>query len=663
MAKFEKILVANRGEIALRVIRTAHAMGFRTVAVYSDADCDAPHVIAADEAVPIGPAPVGQSYLSAQALLDAARLTRAEAIHPGYGFLSENAEFADACARAGLTFIGPSPEAIALMGSKRLSKQAMIDAGVPCIPGYQGSRQSDDVLATEAARLGFPIMIKASAGGGGRGMRIVTSPDSFAENLASARSEALSAFGSDELILEKVIQSPRHIEIQVFADSHGNVVHLGERDCSIQRRHQKVIEEAPSPFVTPDLREKMGAAAVKAAQACNYRGAGTVEFLVDGEGGFYFLEMNTRLQVEHPVTEAITGEDLVEWQLRVALGEPLPRSQEELTFSGWAIEGRLYAEDPRQGFLPQTGRIAHWHPTDGAGLRVDSGIREGQDIAAHYDPMLAKIVAHGATREDARRKLARGLEDTVLFGLKTNKAFLARILRHEVFAKGDATTDFLETAFADDPSLCASVPEIGTLALATMLFHLHGAQTNDPMLERRDWRNGPVSPWRYSLLCNETPISITLAVQAGNYIIQTGDDEKTLHLIDLCEHSCTYLADGVRRTTRFARDGDTLYLDTGLGEEVFRNITHGAKAAQTEGGSGRLVAPMDGAIVAIHAQPGDRVTRGQTLAVLEAMKMEHPIRSDVDGILQELPIATGDQVRMRQHLATVSPETETETHA
>ncbi|MBR9842186.1 MAG: acetyl/propionyl/methylcrotonyl-CoA carboxylase subunit alpha [Rhodobacteraceae bacterium] len=661
MAKFEKILIANRGEIALRVIRTARAMGFRTVAVYSDVDHDAPHVIAADEAVRIGPAPVGQSYLNAEALLAAARLTGAEAVHPGYGFLSENAEFARACTKAGLIFIGPTPEAIALMGSKRLSKLAMIDASVPCIPGYQGADQDDETLISEAARIGFPLMIKASAGGGGRGMRIVSAPNALVENIASARSEALSAFGSDELILERAVIGPRHIEIQVFADAHGNVVHLGERDCSIQRRHQKVVEEAPSPFVTPELREKMGTAAINAARACDYRGAGTVEFLVDAEGNFYFLEMNTRLQVEHPVTEAITGLDLVEWQLRVALGEPLPLQQEDIVFSGWAMEVRLYAEDPQNGFLPQTGKILHWHPVEGPGLRLDGGITAGQTISPHYDPMLAKLIAHGSTREETRRKLACAVEDSALLGVPNNKAFLAHILRHPVFAEGAATTDFLARDFEGDPSATLAPPTPQDAALAAMLFHVRSAEASAPTRREIGWRNGPTTPWRYTLLCDEASLSLTLLTEAQHFTVQDELDEVEIELLAIAPHQCTYLTNGVRRTIHFAYDENTVHLDTALGARSFRNTTHTAKTGTVAGGSGHITAPMDGAIVAVHTLQGARVTRGQPLAVLEAMKMEHPLRADIDGTLTALTITEGEQVRIRQHLATISPDTDTDT--
>jgi geranyl-CoA carboxylase alpha subunit len=395
---FGKILIANRGEIACRVARTAHALGYRTVAVFSDADAGAPHVLACDEAVALGGSLVGESYLAVEKLLSAARASGADAVHPGYGFLSENAGFAQACADAGLVFIGPPPSAIDAMGNKAAAKRRMIEAGVPCVPGYQGADQSDATLIAEATKIGLPVMVKAAAGGGGRGMRLVHDSGELAEAIVGARNEAQNAFGSGELILEKAVIDARHVEIQVFADAYGNVIHLGERDCSVQRRHQKVIEEAPSPAVYGALRQRMGAAAVAAARAIGYRGAGTVEFLLGADGAFYFLEMNTRLQVEHPVTEMITGQDLVAWQLRVAAGEKLPLSQDDVQLDGHAIEVRLYAEDPYAGFLPQTGTVAAWRPAEGPGLRTDHGMRDGQAISAFYDPMIAKVIAHGATR-------------------------------------------------------------------------------------------------------------------------------------------------------------------------------------------------------------------------------------------------------------------------
>jgi geranyl-CoA carboxylase alpha subunit len=477
---FSKVLIANRGEIACRVIRSAKALGYRTVAVYSDADAQALHVQLADEAVHIGPAKVADSYLRIDAILEACRKSGADAVHPGYGFLSENEAFATACADNGITFIGPTPKAIELMGSKRLSKIAMIEAGVPCVPGYEGADQSDAVFVREADRIGFPVMVKASAGGGGRGMRLVHAREELPAALATARSEAKNAFGSGELILEKAVIAPRHVEIQVFGDTHGNCVYLGERDCSIQRRHQKVVEEAPCPVMTPELRRRMGGAAVAAAKSVEYVGAGTVEFLLDAEGNFYFLEMNTRLQVEHPVTELVTGLDLVEWQLRVANGEKLPLAQDEITLTGAAIEVRLYAEDPGHNFLPQTGPVLRWIPADLPGVRIDHGMYTGGEVSPHYDPMVAKVIAYGKTRTDAARLLARAVEDSVLLGVNNNKRFLANLLRHPVFVSGDTSTAFIDQHFSQDISLRPAAADAESLAIAAalVLHRRHGAGFN-----------------------------------------------------------------------------------------------------------------------------------------------------------------------------------------
>jgi geranyl-CoA carboxylase alpha subunit len=447
MPVFSKVLVANRGEIACRIMKTAKQMGIATVAVYSDTDENAPHRKMADEAIAIGPSPAPESYLVIDKIIKAAKSSGAEAIHPGYGFLSENATFAEACRQAGIVFIGPAAEAITLMGNKAEAKRYMIKAGVPCIPGYEGEDQSDTAFEAEAEKIGFPLMVKAAAGGGGRGMRLVSKPERLIKALTAARSEAERSFGSAELILEKAILEPRHIEIQVFADGQGNVIHMGERDCSIQRRHQKVIEEAPSPAVSEDLRARMGATAVQATKAIDYCGAGTFEFLLSQDGDYYFLEMNTRLQVEHPVTECITGLDLVEWQLRVAAGEPLPLSQEQISFSGHAIEARLYSEDPYKGFLPKTGILSNWREAEGNGIRTDHGLESGYEVSPYYDAMIAKVIGYGGCREAAQENLHMALKNTVDDGLTTNRRFLMSCLSHEAFKDGKATTAFIETYF------------------------------------------------------------------------------------------------------------------------------------------------------------------------------------------------------------------------
>ncbi|MBJ2216207.1 acetyl/propionyl/methylcrotonyl-CoA carboxylase subunit alpha [Pseudomonas sp. MF7453] len=626
MPTFTKILIANRGEIACRIQRTAQALGYRTVAVYSEADSDALHVQMADEAVNIGPAPVQQSYLNIPAILNAAQLTGADAIHPGYGFLSENPDFARACQQANLTFIGPSVEAIELMGSKRLSKLAMLDAGVPCIAGYQGSAQDDATLQQEAERIGFPLMIKASAGGGGRGMRLVHQPGQLLEQLRTARSEAMNAFGSDELILEQALIEPRHVEVQLFGDSHGNLIYLGERDCSIQRRHQKVIEEAPCPVMTPELRQAMGDAALKAGRAVSYVGAGTVEFLLDRNGRFYFLEMNTRLQVEHPVTELITGLDLVDWQLQIAAGQPLPLTQSQVTLTGHAMEVRLYAEDPAQGFLPQTGDVLRWEPA--ACARIDHGLREGETISPFYDPMLGKIIAHGATREEARRKLLRAVEDTVLLGVTTNQRFLVDLLKQPDFIAGKFSTAFIAEHFGQ---IAPQAPSVEQLSLAAALFYRHSADQHPQGLA--GWRNTAHVPCTYRLEVN------------GQIHTLSADDLQ----LTTDGRWATLVLNGIRRCVPYALDATRLWLP---GVQV-SNRTQQVASRQVDASSGTIKAPMDGAIVDIQVSVGDTVTQGQLLLVLEAMKMEHPLKAGIDGIVKAVQVMAGDQVRNRQVLLQI----------
>ncbi len=615
---FGKILVANRGEIAWRIMRTARAMSYGTVAVYSDADKDAPHVAFADEAVRIGPPPVGESYLSIDRILEAAHKSGADAIHPGYGFLSENEAFATACKKAGLVFIGPPPAAIAAMGNKAAAKRRMIDAGVPCVPGYQGADQSDANLDKEAREIGLPVMVKAAAGGGGRGMRLVERASDLLDAIRTARTEAESAFGSGELILEKAVIDSRHVEIQVFADAHGNVIHLGERDCSVQRRHQKVIEEAPSPAVDAGLRSRMGAAAVAAAKAIGYRGAGTVEFLLGNDGEFYFLEMNTRLQVEHPVTEAITGLDLVEWQLRVAHGEPLPLTQEQVRFAGHAIEARLYAEDAYGGFLPQTGRIDVWRPASGLGVRIDHGMKDGLAISPFYDPMIAKVIAHGATREEARIRLIKALRDTVVLGPTTNRHFLIRLLEHPEFAAGEATTAFLGKHTFPAPAITDR-----HWALAASLLWRQSAMRYPADL--RGWRNS-----------NPEPTPIRLAV---------GDSERTIRLAT---------ADIGTDTAPFHIDGSDIVVDLDAFTVRFHDRTYAPPASAVAGSDGKLRAPMDGRIVSIKVAPGDKVARGQTLIVLEAMKIQHQLKAVLDAEVASVSVEEGQQVSNRTVLLTMA---------
>lgn len=656
---FSKILIANRGEIAVRVIRTARQLGYQTVAVYSEADADAPHVQAADEAVCIGAAAVGTSYLKIDHILEAARKTGADAIHPGYGFLSENAAFARACIAASITFIGPGADAIELMGSKRLSKIAMLQADVPCIPGYEGSDQSDAILCNEAKRIGFPVMIKASAGGGGRGMRLVDDESHLLEQLRTARSEAENAFGSGELILEKAVLQPRHIEIQVFADQQGNAVYLGERDCSIQRRHQKVVEEAPSPFVDDTLRAKMGEAAVQAAMACGYVGAGTVEFLVDTEKNFYFLEMNTRLQVEHPVTELITGTDLVAWQIQVAAGEPLPLQQEDISLQGHAIEVRLYAEDPANGFMPQTGSILHWQAAVGDGIRIDSGIQSGQTVSAFYDPMLAKIIGYGRNREEARRRLLRALRESCLLGVLNNSEFLSHVLRHPAFIAGQATTAFIGDDFAGHPSIQAAKANPLLIALGLMILHRHSQSQCTAPATLHGWHNVDNAPWPYDILVLDEHCQRTLAVDGKRYLVTNGqEDAISLHWIAQNETELVFEYDGVRQTCTYVLSGQTVYLKHNDTHGQITDLSQQPKATSESAGSGRIQASMDGAIVAVDTEVGRPVQKGQTLVVLEAMKMEHPLKADCAGTVRTIHIQAGQQVKNRQLLVEIDTDGE-----
>ncbi|WP_447508398.1 acetyl/propionyl/methylcrotonyl-CoA carboxylase subunit alpha [Acinetobacter lactucae] len=643
--KFSKVLVANRGEIAVRVMQTAKAMGYQTVAVYSDADRNARHVQEADEAVYIGASKISESYLSIAKIIDACKKMGADVVHPGYGFLSENTDFAQACIDNQITFIGPTASAIELMGSKRLSKIAMIEAGVPCVPGYEGDRQDLEYLAAQAKQIGFPIMVKASAGGGGRGMRLVQQSSELVEALQTARSEAENAFGSGELILEKAVIAPRHVEIQVFGDTHGNYIYLFERDCSIQRRHQKVVEEAPCPVMTPELRQQMGEAAVAAAKACAYVGAGTVEFLLDASGAFYFLEMNTRLQVEHPVTELITGLDLVEWQLRVANGEQLPLKQQELTLNGHAIEVRLYAEDPRQDFLPQTGQVLRWQPATLPNVRIDHGMLATDEVSPFYDPMVAKVIAYGKTREDAIRLLARAVDDCVLLGVNSNKQFLVNLLRHPVVVAGDTNTAFIQQHFQNDSSLHKQVLSLETLAIAAALF----SQSNGTAV----WRTGLGVPLPLKLKYDDQKIQLQLSSLNNTFTVQLCDQSVCLEVLERTAEQLIYLIDGVRRRVQYVLEGEQLYLDQDNGNIAISNVTYAAPEIADVAGDGKIRAPMDGAVVNILVNKGDQVVKGQTLLILEAMKIQQQIKSDVDGIIDDVLGQQGQQVKKRQILFTI----------
>ena len=647
LTPFNKILIANRGEIALRVMRTARAMGYRTVAVYSNADADAPHVRASDQAVCIGGALAAESYLRIEDIIAAAKKTGADAVHPGYGFLAENAAFARACRDAGLVFVGPSAEAIEAMGDKAGAKRLMLAAGIPCIPGYQGDDQSGARLLAEATRIGFPLMIKATAGGGGRGMRCVTSAGEFIDLLRSARSEAASAFGDATVILERAMVDARHIEVQIFADRFGNVIHLGERDCSVQRRHQKLIEEAPSPAVNPALRARMGVMAVNAVKALDYEGAGTLEFLLDGSGNFYFMEMNTRLQVEHPVTEAITGLDLVAMQLRVAAGEPLALTQNQVAFDGHAIEVRLCAEDAMQSFTPQSGTLACWRAP--LNLRVEHALYSGAQIAPYYDSMMAKIISHGATREEARRKLMNGLDDTIALGVTTNQTFLANCLAHPVFVSGGATTAFI----ADNAvSLLDIDAELETRAGAIAALLL-GAGTQK-VAATRLLHSFPV-PLRFEV--NGKPLSATLTANKDRlYTVIIGKQTFELEPSDIGADTIRFNCDGVAAHAIFRRAASQLTLQFAghhffIDDRTFATSIHQGDRAN----DGKLRASMNGRVVAVLAAADDRVDVGQPMIVVEAMKMEHVHRAPLAGKVTLIQVVLGEQVAARQIIAEVDP--------
>ncbi|BBK41696.1 biotin carboxylase subunit of acetyl-CoA carboxylase [Allostella vacuolata] len=644
---FRSILVANRGEIACRVMATARRLGLRTIAVYSEADRDALHVRSADEAWAIGPAAARDSYLSIPALVAAIRASGAESVHPGYGFLSENAGFAEAVASDGAVFVGPPPDAIRAMGSKSAAKALMEAAGVPVVPGYHGEDQSPAVLEAAAARIGYPVLIKASAGGGGRGMRVVEGPDELAAAIEGAAREAASAFGDGRLLVEKYLTRPRHIEMQVFADAHGRVLHLFERDCSIQRRHQKVIEEAPAPGMTAARRQAMGEAATAAARAIGYRGAGTVEFIAEGDD-FWFMEMNTRLQVEHPVTEMITGLDLVEWQLRVAAGEPLPFAQEALSIRGHAIEARLYAEDPAQDFRPATGRLAHLSLPQGiAGVRVDAGVAEGDAVSIHYDPMIAKIVAHGSDRDEAIRRLGAALAATEVVGVVTNRDFLAGIVGHPAFAAADLDTGFIARHRADlSPE--ATPADRDTLAAAALLVLVQereeAARDPSPWATADGWRIGERA--RRRLLFRDggatMPVDVVYADRGWGLEIAGGTVAADgRHLPD---GRLAVDLDGRRRTLAAVRVGEQIQIFGAGASHRLTLLDPLAPPAAAEAGAGRLTAPMPGRVTRVLVAVGDRVAAGQGLLVLEAMKMEHTIKAPVVGVVGGLRYAEGDLV-------------------
>ncbi len=653
---FDKILIANRGEIACRVAATARRLGVRTVAVYSDADARAAHVQACDEAVHIGAAPPRESYLQWQRIIEAARATGAQAVHPGYGFLSENEDFAQACADAGLVFIGPRPHSIRAMGLKAESKQLMARAGVPLVPGYHEADQDPALLQREADRIGYPALIKASAGGGGKGMRVVERSEDFAAALASCQREARNSFGSDAVLIEKYVQRPRHIEIQVFGDTHGQVVYLHERDCSVQRRHQKVLEEAPAPGLSPALRQRMGEAAVAAARAVDYVGAGTVEFIVEQDAydqpesmRFYFMEMNTRLQVEHPVTEAITGLDLVEWQLRVACGEPLPLSQAQIPLIGHAIEARICAENPERNFLPATGTLSVYRKPahaafERAPVRVDDGVRQGDTISPYYDSMIAKLIVHGDTREQALARLDAALAQTHIVGPSTNVAFLRQVVRSDSFAHARLDTALIQREAAQ---LFGQDPVGAGAAVAAVLAHLLQAEQAsagaDPFSARDGWQSHGTTRRRFELEMGEQTLHAELLYGRSGLQLQVGDGP-ALPLSWLVQGDALVVTHAERLASRVDWQDETAHVFTPRGAARLRLIDRLAHAGDAASEGGRLTAPMPGKVVSFFVKAGDPVRSGQALAVMEAMKMEHTIAAPADGVVAELLYAPGDQV-------------------
>nr|WP_314708388.1 acetyl/propionyl/methylcrotonyl-CoA carboxylase subunit alpha [uncultured Comamonas sp.] len=663
---FKKILIANRGEIACRVAATARRLGIQTVAVYSDADAQAKHVAACDEAVHIGGSAPKDSYLRWERILQAAQQTGAQAIHPGYGFLSENEDFANACQAAGLVFIGPPASAIRAMGLKAESKQLMEKAGVPLVPGYHGADQDPALLQREADRMGYPVLIKASAGGGGKGMRLVEHSQDFAAALASCQREAINSFGNDAVLVEKYVLRPRHIEIQVFGDTQGNCVYLFERDCSVQRRHQKVLEEAPAPGMTEALRQKMGNAAVAAAKAVNYVGAGTVEFIVEQPGGydqpdamqFYFMEMNTRLQVEHPVTEAITGEDLVEWQLRVAAGQALPKQQSELKIIGHAIEARICAENPDNGFLPATGTLQVYRKPACSSfsisdVRVDDGVREGDAISPFYDSMIAKLIVRGDTRGQALARLETALAHTQIVGLATNVQFLRHVVKSNAFAQAKLDTALIEREKASlFEQTAVPLPLAAAVAVAHQLQAEQALQGNDPFSRRDGWQSHATVQRGFEWLHGSTTVSAVLTYgRHGTLQLQVAEGGNTTQG-DLQWRAATENASGglqvmladERTSAHVHVAGDARHIFTPRGAVMLELQDPLAHAGEGHSEGGRLTAPMPGKVVSFAVQAGDTVTKGQPLAVMEAMKMEHTIAAPADGVVQELLYAPGDQV-------------------
>ena len=659
MTTIHKLLVANRGEIARRIFRTCRALGVETVAVFSDADADMPFVHEADEAVRIGPPTSAESYLKTEAILEAAKRTGADAIHPGYGFLSENAGFARAVAEAGLIFVGPTPEAIESMGSKKEAKALVAAAGVPVVPGYDGADQDPKVLAEKAIEIGFPVLLKASAGGGGKGMKRVDRKEDLEDAIASAKREGENAFGDGTLLVEKYVEKPRHVEIQIFGDAEGTVVHLFERECSIQRRHQKILEEAPSPALDESLRQQMGDAAIKAGQAIGYRNAGTVEFILGQDGSFYFLEVNTRLQVEHPVTEAITGLDLVALQLRVAEGKPLGLDMDTLTPKGAAIEARIYAEDPAGDFLPQSGPVLDWHLPPMEGVRVDGGVETGNEVGIHYDPMMAKVIAEGADRTEALRRLRRALRALSVQGLTTNRRFLLQVIDHPAFVAGELHTHFIEEHLSGDLSAALDTDAV-TKALVAATLHAHEERRGAAVLGSvpSGFRNNPHTPQRlrFRLAEDEHEVSYRHRFRTpGRFDLTIGEAAYEATVLSHDERAIGFELDGHRMTARVVAAGDKRFVQID-GVAVPLALVPRFPDLSAEVPAGACIAPMPGKVVEVRVAEGDTVTQGQVLLVMEAMKMEHKVVAPEAGTVSALHAVAGDQVEADAVLAIVDAE-------
>jgi 3-methylcrotonyl-CoA carboxylase alpha subunit len=660
--RFGTLLIANRGEIACRVIRTARAMGLRTVAVYSEADADALHVAMADDAVLLGPARARDSYLNIDRILEAAQKTGAEAIHPGYGFLSENADFARRCADAGIVFVGPTAEMMEAMGSKSGSKALMEKAGVPLVPGYHGEAQDEKTLADAANKIGFPVLAKASAGGGGRGMRIVRGADELAAAIVSAKREALAAFGDDRMLIEKFVQNPRHIEVQIVGDSHGNLVSLFERECTLQRRHQKVIEEAPSPTLSPEQREAVCAAARKAAGAVNYVGAGTIEFVSDGHEVF-FIEMNTRLQVEHPVTELITGVDLVEWQLRVAFGEKLPLAQDQIKLNGHAIEARVYAENPNKNFMPSVGKIRTWRtPDEVDGLRIDAGYGEGKTVSPNYDAMLAKLIAWAPTRDLAISRLNRGLEETDVRGIVTNIPFLSALITHPEVRANKIDTSFIERELAKLTPAEAALSELELGAAVAAILRSEdiaaGADVKSPWRAAAGWT--AVGARKRSFVFRQADGERKVSLRYGNgpSVLAIDGRELTFASSASARGGLDVVLDGVKHHVTGLLDGQEVYVRTRNGRFEFHWVDPFGTEDEEQAGADRVVAPLPGTVVAILVEEGASVEKGAAILTLEVMKMEQTLRAPFAGIVKELKCKVGDIVQEGVELAEIEPKAE-----